>query len=96
MRTLSILTAAAGILLAISGPSLSASRTQAHRSADAYSAYARDNADSAFWTAPYAYAPYGASRDATYGFERRNPADTFGAERNVPQRGPVGTIRNDW
>jgi hypothetical protein len=99
MRTLSILTAA-GILVAISAPSLAASRTQAHRSFDARASYAQDQ-DNAFWAPPYAYAPHAPGpRGSTYGVQERNsfgPAyNSFGPGNNVPQRGIVGTIRNDW
>lgn len=94
MKTLSILTAAAGILLAISGPSLAASRTQAHRAADAYSSYARDNSDNAFNYSPY----FSDERNPAVNVQRRNPDTAFGADRDLPYygQGPVGTIRNDW
>jgi hypothetical protein len=95
MRTLSLLTTAAGILLAISGPSLAASRAQAHRSTDAYSAYARD-ADNAFWAAPYVYAPDRAMPySAPHGVQGRDP-DYPSGSYVLPYPGPVGSTRNDW
>ena len=96
MRTLSLLTAAATIVLAVSGPSLAASRTQVHRASDAYSAYARDT-DNAFWAEPYVYAPYRtAPQGSTYGLPNRNTVDPFATRRDpsYPYQ-PYGQ-RNDW
>jgi hypothetical protein len=95
MKTLSILTAAAGILLAISGPSLAASRTPAHKAAGAYSAYAHDP-ESAFWHAPHVYAPNALARAPAYAVPDRNVGNAFVPDRDWYSRGPVGTIRNDW
>jgi hypothetical protein len=75
MKTLSILTAAAGIVLAISGPSLAASRTHKQHqlpSTEAYSSYARDNSFSRQYSDPYSFAPGGTS------------AYPFGPGRNLP------------
>jgi hypothetical protein len=95
MKTLSILTAAASILLAISEPTLAQSRTQPQRSSDAYSAYARD-ADNAFWAAPYVYAPnVPAPYAPAYGAQGRDP-DYPSGSYVLPYRGPVGSTRNDW
>jgi hypothetical protein len=91
MKTLSILTAAAGILLAISGPSLAASRTQAQT--DARASYARDNSDNAVTYSPYLTD----ERNPAVNVQRRNADGVFGFERNFYYgQGPVGTIRNDW
>jgi hypothetical protein len=79
MKMLSILTAAASILLAISGPSLAASRTQAQRSTDAYSSYARDNSDNAF-----NYSPLSDQRNPANRVQRRNADNPFGLGRNLP------------
>jgi hypothetical protein len=96
MRTSLLLTAAASILLAISGPSLAASRTQAHRSIDAYSAYARDT-DNAFWAAPYVYAPRReAPYGSTYGFQGRNTVNTFATSRDPSLPYEPYRERNDW
>jgi hypothetical protein len=94
MRTLSILTTAAGILLAISGPSLAASRTQTqHKATDAYSAYAHD-VDNAFWPAPYVYAPGArAPYGSTYGVQERGVFNPFGPGRDLPY---PDRPRNDW
>ena len=96
MRTLSILTAAAGILLAISGPGLAASRGHAQKPKDAYSSYARDT-DNAYWPAPYIYGPNYATPDASaYGVQRRNDYPALGPSRDGFFDGPAGWIRNDW
>jgi hypothetical protein len=94
MKALSILTLAAGLVVAISAPSLAASRTQAHRSNDAYSSYARDT-DNAFWAQPYVYAPYsGPSGPARV--QGRDPEYPSGMYRYSPSQAPVGSTRNDW
>ena len=83
MKTLSMLTAAAGILLAISGPSLAASRTQAQRATDANSAYARDNSDNAYTYSPYLADPWGSPRSVQTG---RVP-NSYSAGQDLPYAG---------
>ena len=80
MKTLSMLTAAAGILLAISGPSLAASRTQVQRATDANSAYARDNSDNVYTYSPYLNDPWASPRGV-----RRAP--NFSAGQDLPYTG---------
>jgi hypothetical protein len=96
MKALHILTAAAGILLAVSGPGLAASRTPANRAADAYSSYARDT-DNAFWPAPYVYAPSaGAPRGSTYGVNGEGAYSPYGPARNLPYPDRPYGNPNSW
>ncbi len=83
MKTLSMLTAAAGILLAISGPSLAASRTQAQRAADAHSAYARDTSDNAYTYSPYLNEPWTSPRNVQSG-QAPNFYGSYGTGQNLP------------
>jgi hypothetical protein len=83
MRTLHLLTAAAGILLAISGPSLAASRTQA-RAADAYSAFARDNSDNTYLYSPYLNDPWTSPRASSRNVPAGPTFYSYGAGQNLP------------
>ena len=94
MKALSILTLAAGFVVAISAPSLAASRTQAHRSNDAYSSYARDT-DNAFWAQPYVYAP-NTEPSGPARIQGRDPEYPSGRFYYSPSQAPVGSTRNDW
>jgi len=86
MKTLSMLTAAAGILLVISGPSLAASRTQAQRAADAYSAYARDTSDNAYTYSPNLNDPWTSPRNVQRGQEPNfyGSYGSYGTGQNLP------------
>ena len=84
MRTLQILTAAAGILLAISGPSLAASRTQAQRAADAYSAFARDNSDNIYLYSPELNDPWTSPRASSRNVPGGATFYSYGAGQNLP------------
>jgi hypothetical protein len=77
-----MLTAAASLLLAISGPGLAASRTQAHRATDANSAFARDMSDNVYTYSPYLNEPWAAPRGAQSG-----AAPNFSAGRDLPYSG---------
>jgi hypothetical protein len=89
MKTLHTLTAVASILLAVSGPSLAAPRTQVHRPADVYS---YDNNDNAFWPAPYGSE---GSVGSAYSLRGRN-GDTFAPGPNVPYRSDANSATGGW
>ena len=84
MKTLQILTAAAGILLVASGPSLAASRT--HRGVDAYAS----GAVSVDRSGAYNYGPVGGTRVRTPEWRsERAPAYSTGHNLPYPDR-PYG------
>jgi hypothetical protein len=80
-----MLTAAAAILLAISGPSLAASRTQAQRAADGSSAFARDMSDNTYTYSPYLNDPWNARASARN--VPANPAPNFAIGEDRPHYG---------
>lgn len=90
-----MLTATAGILLTIAGPSLAASRT--HHSAGAYSAYARGaetDRSGAFYYGPNRNAApsYGAAAAQGWGA----PGDAYGAQQSPAYPGPEYGEPNGW
>ena len=84
MKTLHMLTAAAGILLALSGPSLAASRAQAQRATDASSAFARDTSDNAFTYSPYLNDPWTSPRASSRNVPAGPTFYSYGAGQNLP------------
>src|SRR5260221_14691504 len=78
MKTLQILTAAAGILLVASGPSLAAKRV--HRGVDAYAS----GAVSADRSGAYNYGPVGGTRGRTPPPVQFNRAPGYSTGHNLP------------
>lgn len=84
MKTLQILTAAAGILLAVSGPSLAA--TKHHRAVDAYASGATTDRSGAYNYGPNAFYGNDARAQAPVSGWTRDGYAPNAAGQNLPYR----------